>query len=541
MGRSKKNKKRGASSSHPNPNQNKSQNWKKKPRKGKWQRFWVEDCPDTVIIPDREYSLQVVISRVELTDDYTQQQSVVAASIPQSRLPRSNCVANNYDEKLPETDTIICTQYNHECATEEHQNKPGKIETSENKVIDNSKNKINKLIDGKCPQSAEVLDQKSVRACVENGAYEFKLGSLKSDASSAAQSEQKDSAAIQQASSDVATKLYVSIKRAESAKGKLEKVRDENLITIGLKTLLRLSTNIVYWRETKQFFDNDNFVPSANGDCGDGIKNPHPTSEVPDKFWSQRHRLFTLFDDGIQLDAESWFSVTPQAIADHIASRMAAMKKMKLVVLDPFCGCGGNVIAFAKRDEVSLVVGVDTDLGKLQKAATNARIYGIPTEKLLFIHDDACKVMSSYTDGKFVSSDDDERAKAESRCAKGDYRIGGLDMLPTMIDAIFLSPPWGGVDYVKVGKRNYGLSSIKLNGNVNGDQLLALASKALGNRPLLLFLPRNTNGSYLGQSFLKIGCHGVIEMEQNVLNGKLKTITVYAGFNSETPGPAAEI
>ena len=32
-----------------------------------------------------------------------------------------------------------------------------------------------------------------------------------------------------------------------------------------------------------------------------------------------RYRLFSKFDHGVQLDDESWYSVTPEAIAMHIA------------------------------------------------------------------------------------------------------------------------------------------------------------------------------------------------------------------------------
>ena len=36
---------------------------------------------------------------------------------------------------------------------------------------------------------------------------------------------------------------------------------------------------------------------------------------------AQRYNYFSLFDDGIGLDPEGWFSVTPEAIAAHVASR----------------------------------------------------------------------------------------------------------------------------------------------------------------------------------------------------------------------------
>jgi hypothetical protein len=76
-----------------------------------------------------------------------------------------------------------------------------------------------------------------------------------------------------------------------------------------------------------------NYVELPNGDCGDGIVNPFPKDEVDDKYWAQRKRFFSKFDDGIQLDKESWYSITPEAIADHIAKRMIEevheSKKMK--------------------------------------------------------------------------------------------------------------------------------------------------------------------------------------------------------------------
>ena len=39
------------------------------------------------------------------------------------------------------------------------------------------------------------------------------------------------------------------------------------------------------------------------------------------KYWFQRYRLFSKFDSGIWMDRESWFSVTPEKIAQHIAER----------------------------------------------------------------------------------------------------------------------------------------------------------------------------------------------------------------------------
>lgn len=40
---------------------------------------------------------------------------------------------------------------------------------------------------------------------------------------------------------------------------------------------------------------------------------------------------------------ESWYSVTPEIISRHIAERCSCY-----LIIDPFCGAGGNIIQFAK-------------------------------------------------------------------------------------------------------------------------------------------------------------------------------------------------
>lgn len=62
------------------------------------------------------------------------------------------------------------------------------------------------------------------------------------------------------------------------------------------------------------------------------------------KYWSQRYLLFSRFDHGIKMDEEGWFSVTPELIARHHASRCADE-----TIIDGFTGAGGNAIQFALR------------------------------------------------------------------------------------------------------------------------------------------------------------------------------------------------
>lgn len=88
-------------------------------------------------------------------------------------------------------------------------------------------------------------------------------------------------------------------------------------------------------------------------------KSPYPY--VPNKYWGQRYRYFSRFDEGVGLDEEGWYSVTPEAIALHIAERVCCD-----VVVDPFVGCGGNAVQFALV--CHLVFAIDLDPVKLEHA-----------------------------------------------------------------------------------------------------------------------------------------------------------------------------
>jgi trimethylguanosine synthase len=295
---------------------------------------------------------------------------------------------------------------------------------------------------------------------------------------------------------------FVCIKRAESAKGAPAKYYDAH------------------------------FKRLPHGDCGDGIVNPHPKAQVADKYWAQRKRLFVKYDQGIQLDPEGWYSVTPEAIANHIARRMVAgAGNNGMVIMDACAGVGGNAIAFARRPEVSLVVCVDNDDARLRIAANNCSVYGIPRDKVVFVHADVCRVLASYKNGKRIADAESSKNVAAEIDTEKEYAYSGLDLLPETLDAVFLSPPWGGSDYESVGRRNYDLSCITLGETVDGEELLRLAAVAVPEERMNVayFLPRNTNGVRYSYSALKAGFAGCLDLEQNVLNGKLKTITAYLG------------
>lgn len=122
------------------------------------------------------------------------------------------------------------------------------------------------------------------------------------------------------------------------------------------------------------------------------------------KYYAQRYSLFSLFDKGIRMDREGWFSVTPELIAQHQAERCRAD-----TIIDAYAGVGGNAIAFAQT--CRHVIAIEIDPLRLELARHNAAIYGV-ADRIEFV------------------------------C--GDY----LALLPGLrADVVFLAPPWGGVDY----------------------------------------------------------------------------------------------
>ncbi|GAA5836308.1 hypothetical protein JCM11251_001459 [Rhodosporidiobolus azoricus] len=146
--------------------------------------------------------------------------------------------------------------------------------------------------------------------------------------------------------------------------------------------------------------------------------------EVPEdlkKYWAQRYRLFSLFDDGCELDREGWYSVTPEHIAAQIAERCRCG-----TIVDAFCGVGGNAIQFAFTCE--RVIALDISPVRLACARRNAEVYGV-ADRITFILADWVSWTENYL----------EREK------RGELRRG------EKVEVIFLSPPWGGIDYQTMG------------------------------------------------------------------------------------------
>ncbi|XP_076804965.1 trimethylguanosine synthase-like isoform X1 [Clavelina lepadiformis] len=193
------------------------------------------------------------------------------------------------------------------------------------------------------------------------------------------------------------------------------------------------------------------------------------------KYWAQRYKLFSKYDDGIKLDLESWYSVTPEKIAEHIAERCRCD-----VIVDAFCGVGGNSIQFAFTCEK--VIAIDIDPLKLSYAKHNADLYGV-ANRIEFI------------------------------CANF------FDIASTLkADVVFLSPPWGGPEYIH--REVFSIEDM----GVFGAKAFSIAKEISNN--VGFFLPRNANVEEL---VMLAGPGNRVEIEQNLLNNKIKTVTAYFG------------
>ncbi|KAI9596756.1 RNA cap guanine-N2 methyltransferase-domain-containing protein [Syncephalis fuscata] len=200
---------------------------------------------------------------------------------------------------------------------------------------------------------------------------------------------------------------------------------------------------------------------------------------LPEKlqyYWLQRYWFWSLYDHGIMMDAEGWYSVTPEKIARHIAERCRSS-----IIVDAFCGVGGNAIQFAFTCE--RVIAIDIDANRLQCARHNARIYGVE-DRIEFIQ------------GNYMELADSLKA-----------------------DVVFLSPPWGGPNYK--ASTTFDIDTMM---PMNGTKLFQQTRKITHN--IAYFLPKNTNLDQLAA----LSVPGeTCEVEQALLRSKMKAITVYYG------------
>ena len=207
-----------------------------------------------------------------------------------------------------------------------------------------------------------------------------------------------------------------------------------------------------------------------------------------EKYWAQRYRLWSRFDEGICMDDESWYSVTPELVAIGMAERLKGVKHDVLV--DAFSGAGGNTIQFALIPTVKTVIAIDIDPVKLAIAKHNASVYGV--------------------------------------ASKIEYILGDFTQLLPHIEAdcVFLSPPWGGPGYNTAPY--FDLHDMQLgSGNtfVDGVSLFHETRKYVTSN-IMYYLPKNV----LAQQLTDLAESGeTVEVESNILTQKVRAVTAYYG------------
>uniref|UniRef100_A0A915A071 Trimethylguanosine synthase n=1 Tax=Parascaris univalens TaxID=6257 RepID=A0A915A071_PARUN len=223
------------------------------------------------------------------------------------------------------------------------------------------------------------------------------------------------------------------------------------------------------------------------------------------KYMYQRFRLFSRFDEGVLMDRDGWFSVTPERMAEHIADRM--VRREGAVIIDAFTGVGGNAIQFALKG--AFVIAIDLDPVRLRCATRNAQVYGV-ADRINFICTDFFHFARSPRVRLPLVEDNEQEEVGRSQ-------EGTVERYP--VDAVFLSPPWGGPSYLKMKEFD-----ISTHLTPNGFEIFRVARGLSPN--IAYFLPRQTT---VTQLVSLAGPGGSCEIEQNLLNSKIKAVTAYYG------------
>lgn len=307
--------------------------------------------------------------------------------------------------------------------------------------------------------------------------------------------------------------------------------------------------------------------------------------DVHEKFWNQRYRYFSRFDEGIWLDYEGWYSSCPEAAANHVARRVvgacarsssarksppssstclpptataagvvsapslsccsssmlspwtSAPPLASLTILDAFTGCGANAIALALHPSVCRVVTVDVCESKVRCAKHNAAVYGV-ADKIEFVQGDASSLLEHW-------AKEIEQASEVSSSMTWPQSLSSFlppsafdhDGHPLGFDCVCLGPPWGGPDYLAAEVFDVE-AMIRCPLNMRG--WLALARRVSRNGSVTMMVPRSTNPEQLAniaalvppaeiESGGNYPCEVGVEVEDVAINYKVKMKVAYYG------------
>jgi hypothetical protein len=113
---------------------------------------------------------------------------------------------------------------------------------------------------------------------------------------------------------------------------------------------------VIIKRTLKQFvYHADNFYRDKGSKRNNYVNDEMPGDKDLKKFHKHRYYLFSKFDRGIKIDDESWYSITPENVAKHVANKVAAIfGEGQANSMDGFSGVGGNLIQLARKTGFSV-------------------------------------------------------------------------------------------------------------------------------------------------------------------------------------------
>ena len=124
------------------------------------------------------------------------------------------------------------------------------------------------------------------------------------------------------------------------------------------------------------------------------------------KYFGKRYFLFSMFDYGIEIDRESWYSVVAEPISKYLCERLLYYGVTS--IFQPFSGVGGLTVHFAGNFSPYIVNDLDPE--KIRMLKNNLTVYGKGLNLLKFKNKDVFAVKS------------------------------------IKVDCCVVCPPWGGID-----------------------------------------------------------------------------------------------
>lgn len=228
-----------------------------------------------------------------------------------------------------------------------------------------------------------------------------------------------------------------------------------------------------------------------------------PAAPNLQKYYHQRYDFFHLFDEGCQIDHEGWYSVTPEKMAAHIARRRSNHQDVG-VVWDAFGGVGGNSIQYALAGN-SHVICTELDGERVKMCKHNAKIYNADPY-IDFIQADSLRLPAFWRSP--ITCNEVESTKT------------------AMFDCVFLSPPWGGPQYLMAPVYDpFTMMGV--------DFATVIKNSHLMSREVVYFIPRNTELTSfivrLREILAEAGLKPIstVEVETLWMDDRLKVVALY--------------